>query len=109
MITVESCRFIQEAIFKEKAILPDGTEQYRFSIPTLTPLIDHCRGESISKSNLINKNLDPILVNMGYIETYDTITLKYNVERFGEPTVGESFAVCFLGGDLTRCTILERM
>lgn len=107
MITVESCKYLQEAIFDEKVTMPDGTVNYRFKVPTLTPLAD-CKGITISKSALVNKNVDSIITSRGFIEEFDTITIPYNVTRFGEPVSGDSFVVGFLGGDPTRIVIMER-
>lgn len=108
MITVESCKYMQEAIFRSKVENPDGSFSYRFSIPTLLPMANFCNGVTLTKSNLANKNADPVILTTGIIRDDDTITLPYNVERFGDPNPGDSFVVCFLGGDPTRCTIIER-
>lgn len=108
MITVDSCKYMQEAVFSEKITLPNGEIQYRFSIPTLLPFADKCTGVTVSKSSLVNKNSDAIILSNNYIEDCNTITLPYNIDRFGEPKPGDAFVVCFLGGDPTRCTILER-
>lgn len=108
MITVDTCKYLQEAIFDEREVLPDGTVNYRFKVPTLTPLAHLCKGETISKSGLMNTHPEAIILSRGYIEDFSTITIPYNVERFGEPNVGDAFVVGFLGADPSRITIIER-
>jgi hypothetical protein len=108
VITIDSCKYLQEAIFEEREELPDGTVNYRFKVPTLTPLADRCHGVSISKSALVNKNADAIILSRGYIADHNLVTIPYNADRFGEPEPGDSFVIGFLGGDPTRIVIMER-
>ena len=107
MITYEPCKFVQEAIFKELVVNPDKTEEYRFLIPTLTPVATDT-GYIVNKNKLANKDKSKVIVSHNVLNDDTLINIPYDKERFGDIKVDDIFLIVFVGGDPTRIRILGR-